>query len=505
MKQILTFFMKSKSNINYYNSVINGVIIFIFSYLLLELVLWITLSDNVYDRGLLGQMIFFFCNLILFASVSFYLWVCKSYSRDIERLLPDINRYQYIYYSFQDEILLDHILMQLLKGRYSSIDYEQYFENNTLLNFNKEYRIIIFVPENEYDNILEAFRICNLSFNDICKENIIVHMLEVDNVLVGICFPKDGSIFDKDKSWIEMSRYMNYAQVKVAEKVDIHLYAAAGGRHSGLAGLKHGFTEAFEAYEYQKIYDDENSLIFYNNIKFENKEDYNNQEDTWYELERKFLYCINIEDFESSADILDEILNLVGNSHHQDFQMMKYKVFGLFNSLYINILERKDVGDELLNINAIYHISNCKSIADLQSKAKTIYHALEIRLVQDENHFCSNNLIQGVVNYLKNNYRNPDLSILGVADEFHISPAYLSRLFKKEMGIGPAAYLQKIRIEAVKDLLLNSDMTIKDISESVGYQYVLTLNRAFKKFEGITPSQYIATKKYYTEMSQTRK
>lgn len=341
MEKIIAFLMKCKGKIYYYNIFINGVIVFVFSFLLIELVLWVTLSGSINDRRLLGQMLFIFCNLILIASVTFYLWICNKYGRSIEKLLPDINRYQHIYYSFQEKVLLDHILIQLLKGRYSSIDYEEYFANNPLLNFQKEYRIIIFVPENDYDNTLEAFRICNLSFHDISKERLIVYMLEVDNILVGICFPKKGNTFDKDQSWIEMSRYMNYAQVKVSEKVDIHLYAAAGGRHLGLAGLKHGFAEAFEAYEYQKIYDDENSLIFYNNIKFENKEDYNYQEDTWYELERKFLYCINIEDFESSVKILDELLEFVGNSRYQDFQMMKYKVFGLFNSLYINIIRKK--------------------------------------------------------------------------------------------------------------------------------------------------------------------
>ncbi len=430
--------------------------------------------------------------MILLAAVSLYLWICKNYSRNIESLMPDINRYQHIYYSFQDEILLDHILMQLLKGRYSSLDYEEFFGNNTFLNFDKEYRIIIFVPEKEYDHVQEAFKICGLSFKDICQENIIVHMLETDNIMVGICFPKDRDTFDKDKSWIEMSRYMNYAQVKVAEKLDIHLYAASSGRHLGLAGLKKGFSEALEAYQYQKMYDDENSLVFYNNIKFENKEYYSNQQDTWHELERKFLYCINIEDFENSAKIMEKIIELIGNSHHQDFPMIKYKVFGLINSLYINILERKDVGDELININAVYHISHCKSIAELQSKARIIYKALEAKLINDDIGITTNNRIRGIVNYLQNNYHNPDLSILGVADEFKMSPAYLSRLFKKEMGIGPAIYLQKIRIEAVKELLLNSDMTIKEISEAVGYQYTLTLNRAFKKLEGITPTQYIA-------------
>lgn len=432
MKQVLAFFIKSKNNINYSNSVISRVAVFIFSFLLLELVLWITLSNNVYDRRLLGQMLFGFCNLVLIAAVSFYLLNYKKRVRDIGKLLPDINSYKRIYYSFQDEILLDHILIKLLKGRFSSVDYEGYFNNNTLLDFSKEYRVIIFVPENEYDNVMEAFKVCSLSFNDISRENLTTHMLEMDNILVGICFPKKGNIFDKDKSWLEMSRYMSYAQVKVAEKVDIHLNAASSGRHSGLAGLKHGFSEAFEAYEYQKIYDDENSLIFYNNIKFENKEDYSSQDDTWYELERKFLHSINIEDFENSAKILDEIIEFIGNSKHIDFQMMKYKVFGLFNSLYINILERKDVGDELLNINAVYHISNCKSISELQSKVKIIYKALEMRLIHDESNFTSNHRIQEIVNYLHKNYRNPDLTIVGVADEFHISHSFLILLLGRK-------------------------------------------------------------------------
>lgn len=496
MKRVFAFFMKGQHNKNYYQSVINGLMVFIFAYLLLELVLWITLYNNVYDRGLLALMLFVFSNLLLFAVVSFYLWISKNYCRDIEGLLPDINRYQHMYFSFQDEILLEHILRQLLKGRYAALDYEEYFAHNTFLNLQKEYRIIIFVPENEYDHVSKAYQICSTSFKDISKDNLIVHMLEIDHILVGICFPKKADHFDIDKSWLEMSRYMNYAQVKVAEKFDIHLSVAAGGRHSGLAGLKHGFFEAFEAYQYQKIYDDENSLIFYNNIKFEDKEYYSNQQDTWHELERKFLYCINIEDFENGAKVLHKIIGLIGSSHHQDFQMIKYKVFGLINSLYINLLERKDVGADLSNFNAIYQISNCKSIMELQSKTRIIYKAIEERLTHEDQYLGSNQRIREIANFMRKNYSNPDLNMIGIGEEFKISPAYLSRLFKKEMGLGPAMYLQGIRIDAAKELLTSSEQTIKEISEAVGYQYVLTLNRAFKKSEGITPTEYIAKQKY---------
>ena len=292
-----------------------------------------------------------------------------------------------------------------------------------------------------------------------------------------------------------MSRYMQYAQVKVEENTGVHLFAAAGGRHSGLAGLKSGFSEAWEAYEYQKIYDDENSLIFYNNIEFSGNDDYKNNDDAWYELERKFLHYINIEDFENSAKALEKIIELIGNTPHQSFQITKYKVFGLLNSLYINSMERKDVAESLLNINALYHISGSKSITELQRWVKIIYKAIESALSADKNSLGSNSRAQEIASYLQENYSNTDLNIVAVADKFRLTPAYLSRLFKKEMGRGPAEYLQKIRIEAAKNLLVNTDMTIKEISEKVGYQYVLTLNRAFKKFEGITPSQYLARHK----------
>ena len=99
------------------------------------------------------------------------------------------------------------------------------------------------------------------------------------------------------------------------------------------------------------------------------------------------------------------------------------------------------------------------------------------------------------MHFIETNYTNQDLNILYVADHFKLSPAYLSRIFKKELGIGPAEYLQKIRLEAAKKLLLETDMTVKEISEAVGYQYVLTMNRAFKKSLGITPSQYISENK----------
>ena len=97
--------------------------------------------------------------------------------------------------------------------------------------------------------------------------------------------------------------------------------------------------------------------------------------------------------------------------------------------------------------------------------------------------------IKEIAEYLKENYYNPDLSIMLLAEKFQMNPSYLSRVFKKQMGVGLSEYLQKIRIESAKELMHKKELSIKEISERVGYNNVMTMNRAFKKYEGTTPGR----------------
>lgn len=499
MKKTLQYILKGKNNVNYFNNVVNGLFTILFIFITTEIVLWFTLSQIVVDRERLALMIFGFSNFILLIGSFFYYWTCSNYGKDIENLLPSINRYHRSYFSFQDEILVDYVLVQLLKGRYPPENYEEYFKSNTTYNFiSGEYRVVVFIPENEYENNAAAFRLCNLSLNDVAKESLSVYMLEVDYMLVGICFPKYEKTFDVNTSWLEMTRFFNYVQAKVEENTNIHLNIAAGGRHTGLAGLAKAFNEAMSAHKYQEIFEDDNCLVFYNNINFPEHSDKNSYEDDiWYEKERKLLYAVNNGEYDNGEEIIGEICAIMNQCSNQSFQLMKYKAFGLINSLYIEIMKKQTLDNELMNINGCYYISQCKSVHELTRSVKIIYKAIKSELKSQENAITANTnkRVQEIMDYIQENYTNTDLNIVYVAENFNLTPAYLSRIFKKETGIGPAEYLQRIRLEAAKELLLSSDLTIREISESVGYQYVLTMNRVFRKMMGITPSQYSAEHK----------
>lgn len=81
-------------------------------------------------------------------------------------------------------------------------------------------------------------------------------------------------------------------------------------------------------------------------------------------------------------------------------------------------------------------------------------------------------------------------SMAGAAEYVYMSPAYLSRAFKDEMGENYNHYVVRKRIDAAKKLLLESDLQIQEICKQVGYTDVRYFTRLFRESTGTSPSQY---------------
>lgn len=92
--------------------------------------------------------------------------------------------------------------------------------------------------------------------------------------------------------------------------------------------------------------------------------------------------------------------------------------------------------------------------------------------------------------YIQNHYTEP-LSTKMLAQEFGLVPSYLSRLFREYKGVTPNQYIQEIRIEKSKEILIHcpSIMT-KDIALMVGYTDSSYFSKVFKKSTQMYPSEY---------------
>ena len=72
----------------------------------------------------------------------------------------------------------------------------------------------------------------------------------------------------------------------------------------------------------------------------------------------------------------------------------------------------------------------------------------------------------------------------------YLSPVYISKIFKDIMGDSPINYLIRIRLSKAKELLENSKLSIKEISEAIGYKDPYYFSKLYKKYYGISPSKH---------------
>ena len=91
--------------------------------------------------------------------------------------------------------------------------------------------------------------------------------------------------------------------------------------------------------------------------------------------------------------------------------------------------------------------------------------------------------------YIDANF-SKDLSLDDISRKFDISPYYFSKLFKNKTGVNFIDYLTNIRIERAKELLADSDASMKEICSDVGYSDPNYFSRIFKKVTGVTPTEY---------------
>ena len=77
-----------------------------------------------------------------------------------------------------------------------------------------------------------------------------------------------------------------------------------------------------------------------------------------------------------------------------------------------------------------------------------------------------------------------------LAERAGLSPRHFARLFRAETSLTPAAYVETVRIEAVRRLLETSDAALKQVAGACGFRDVDTLRRAFTRRVGTTPAAY---------------
>lgn len=98
-------------------------------------------------------------------------------------------------------------------------------------------------------------------------------------------------------------------------------------------------------------------------------------------------------------------------------------------------------------------------------------------------------LIGRIKSFIDRHYGEP-ISLQVIADEVHLTPSYVSQLFKQEVGTNLKTYITNVRIDAAKALLKDSDFKIYEVAEMIGFENPYYFSTVFKKSVGVHPSKY---------------
>jgi two-component system response regulator YesN len=215
-----------------------------------------------------------------------------------------------------------------------------------------------------------------------------------------------------------------------------------------------------------------------------------------FEKERELIGLVRLGDRTGAKEILNEILGSIlycnedfCNEH--DFEIMKIRTLELLVMLSRAAVEGGASLDKLLGLNFVYlgQLGEARRMEELwvwlvKILDRFLDHVYESR---NKRNF---RLIDEAIGYIKEHSGDHDLSLDKVAEAVHISPFYLSHLFRDELGTTFISYLTEIRLEEAKRLLKTTSLTMAQISEKVGYSDASYFSRVFKKHLRVTPARF---------------
>lgn len=185
------------------------------------------------------------------------------------------------------------------------------------------------------------------------------------------------------------------------------------------------------------------------------------------------------------SNIISVIKNLF--LHYQEVDVTQEFIESKLKDLIQCVCEEAEIQETYQK--SIYEIiANSRSQKELFEEVEAVFE--EILTQTNDTTMDTRKLYVDLKKYIDTNYRSP-ITVETIAQNYHFSTSYISRIFRKYHGMPPFKYLLSLRIKEAKQLILSNDeLNISLISEMVGYTDPRYFSRIFHKTTGMSPSEF---------------
>lgn len=218
-------------------------------------------------------------------------------------------------------------------------------------------------------------------------------------------------------------------------------------------------------------------------------------------ITNRIIRYLKLEEYDKvyieERNYFDTIIKTVklDKNNFENFQKsIEYSIISIHTIMNIHLIERGVPTMEILEcINAFaFLMSGLDKETDLSALVIEMSKKY-LDLLQHSSIEVYDYRINKVLDFILQNY-NKSITLKDAADIVDMEPKNLSKLFKKEMGIGFKHYIEEKRLSRVKKLLKHSELSILDVLIDVGFKDQANFTRWFKDKTGITPGEFRSTK-----------
>ena len=204
-------------------------------------------------------------------------------------------------------------------------------------------------------------------------------------------------------------------------------------------------------------------------------------------MELRMVNMIYIEDYSRAYLLFEKIVHDIFEQRRVP-SLLATQIAGLIGRTYSILIESNTKNKEILDKTLLLaHSINLVDEDQLLALWRSAFLFLRKPSMNTEEYSYQ---FKAIHQYLLDHYRDANMSLALLANEFTMSMPTISREFQKNIGMGFLDCLHRMRIDAAKKDLRETRKSVKDIAESVGYTNILTMTRAFKKYVGTTPGAF---------------
>lgn len=437
--------------------------------------------------------------------------ISKKMSSPLEKLIHDIkttkgidiigneDEFSVLHKAFNNIIKKDKMIFDILQRNKAEIKYN-YLKN--LLNGNISSEIDKNIVG---ENFIYNFYICAVisidkftEFNKIyCEEQDYIKNLicQVSCDIIGENFPCESVNLNKreiaiivntnNNDDIQLKLQQNFIKIKeeLAKVLENSITVGIGTCYGEIIEINYSYFEAQTALK-QKLKLGNNNIILWNK-NFTNFNYYYP-----FKVEEHLLNYLHSQSKECIESTLDE---LIDDLIHK-CNLSSENIVQIFTQLVGNTVI-KYLLEQHLNIysifgakfNIYYELSTKETIYEIKYWLLQIYFQIIDYYIKTK---CSNKKsLDKIIEYINKNYKR-DIGINDISDAVGLSYSHVRKIFKDEVGENIIDYINNIRITEAKEMLIKTDLSIKNIAINLGYNNDQSFTRFFKKYEGITPGEY---------------